>query len=125
MEATSAVEASDSARSLCSAQHIVRTNAIAKTVGVIEKGGSAERALVEKRQGDASASDSARSQEVHSTQSDPLLGQRLRVQDKRAASLRGPKTVEVTRAVEASEGAQSLGSAQRTVRPAVKGRDCC
>ena len=45
------MEASDSARSLCSAQHIVRTNAIAKTVGVIEKGGSAERALVEKRQG--------------------------------------------------------------------------
>ena len=42
------------------------------------------------------------------------------MQDKRAASLRGPKTVEVTRAVEASEGAQSLGSAQRTVRPTAK-----
>ena len=89
MEATRAVEASDSARSLWSAQHTVRTNAIAKTVGVIEKGGSAERALVEKRQGDASASGSARPREVHSTQSDPLLGQRLMVQDKKAASRRG------------------------------------
>ena len=59
-------------------------------------------------------------QEVHSTQSDPLLGQRLLVQDKWAASLRGPRAVEATRAVKASDSARYLWSAQHTVRPTAR-----
>ena len=88
-------EASGSARSLGCARHTVRPTAWAETVGLVQKGVLQEGGLAEsdpekKRQGDASASDSARALRCARHTIRHTLRAKLMVQDKRAASWRGP-----------------------------------